>query len=118
MDRTVSGQPPDPWVSSRGSEGSPSPFPGCPYLSILSQLSDGFFTTAGRAGMGATLAPSVEQGSLRVQHSPSPNSGQGVSSISRCPPPTPQPRGHLGRQGQCCLSPPSLPAGCRVSPCT
>lgn len=112
VDGTVRGQPPDPWVSGRGSEGSPSPFPGCPYLSILSQLSDGFFTTAGRAGTGATLAPSVEQGSLRVQHSPSPNSGQGVGSISRCPPPTPQPWGHLGRQGPVLPFPPLPP--CRV----
>lgn len=99
----VSGQPPDPRGSGRGGGGSPSP----PYLSILSHLSDGFFTTAGMVGTGATFVPSVEQGSPRGQHSPSPNSGQGTSSVSRIPlnlattsaPPSlpPQPGGPLGR---------------------
>lgn len=51
--------------------------------------------TVGRVEVGATLAPSMEQGSLRRQHSPSPNSGQGAGSVSRVPPPAPQPQGHL-----------------------
>lgn len=49
----------------------------CPHLSILSQLSVGFFTTAGRTGAGTAFATSVVQGSLRVQHRPSPHSAWG-----------------------------------------
>lgn len=78
-------------VLGTGGEQSPSPFPARPHLSIWSQLSDGFFTTAGMAGTGATLGPCVEQGSRREQHSPSPNSGQGAAASVGAPTCTPTP---------------------------
>lgn len=118
VDGAVSGQPPAPRVSGRGGGGTPSPFPGRPYLSILSQLSDGFFTTAGMAGTGAALAPSMEQGSLRGQHSPSPNSGQGAGSVSRVPLTCPNSGGTRAGGGPAATFPPSLPARRRASPHT
>lgn len=57
--------------------GTAAPTDGCPHLSILSQLSVGFFTMAGRTRAGAAFAVSVTQGSLRVQHRPSPHSAWG-----------------------------------------
>lgn len=99
-DGAVGGSPRTPECLLGGlGQRTPTTLPGHPYLSILSQSSDGFFTTAGMAGTGAPLGPSVAQGSLRGQHSPSPDSAQRAGSLSRVSPTCTRILGAPGRGG-------------------
>lgn len=67
---------------------------------------------------GAALGPSMEQGSLRRQQSPSLNSGQGASSINRVHPLPPQPGRTWAGGDQLPPFPPPSFQGIGISPHT